>query len=159
MQQGTGFEDRPARAFHINVASSADRPIDILLFRLLILNDLETSAGEHFRLHPKHAVLIELASDSGKGADEKLPLVERLTFCSRLPKHEVVLGPGILDTSLPEVQLVCMYLHAWQNDLLKATQGNHSFFKACDEMAAGKVMPPEECRQLLAEHTPKATKY
>ena len=159
LQQGTGFEDRPARAFHINVASSADRPIDILLFRLLILNDLETSAGEHFRLHPKHAVLIELASDSGKGADEKLPLVERLTFCSRLPKHEVVLGPGILDTSLPEVQLVCMYLHAWQNDLLKATQGNHSFFKACDEMAAGKVMPPEECRQLLAEHTPKATKY
>jgi hypothetical protein len=82
LQQGTGFEDGPACAFHINVASSADLPVDILLFRLLVLDDLETSAGKHFRLQQKHAVLIELASDSGKGADEKEPLVDRLTFCS-----------------------------------------------------------------------------
>ena len=80
LQEGTTVGDSPARAFHINVASSADRPIDILLFRLLILNDLETSAGKHFCLQSKHAVLIELASDSGKGTQEKLPLVERLTF-------------------------------------------------------------------------------
>eukprot|EP01043_Picozoa_sp_COSAG02_P008916 COSAG02_NODE_294_length_25426_cov_719.561298_2_plen_6193_part_00 len=158
LKQGTESEDGPARAFHINVASSADRPLDILLFRLLVLDDLETSAGKHFRLQPKHAVLIELASDSGKGADEKEPLVDRLTFCSRLPKHEVVLGPGILDTSLDEVQRVCKYLHAWQNELLKATRGDPSLFKACDEMAAGSIMPPEECRQLLEEHTPRATK-
>ena len=171
LREGTGLDDgdwsplghrlgtaSTPLAYHINVASSGDWYTDILLFRLLIMNDLETSSGRHFRLQSRHAVLIELASDSGKGTDVKPPLVERLTFASRLPTTEVVLGEGILDTTLPEVQRVVKYLQALQTGELVARQGQHTMFKASEQIAAGEITSPQECRQLLEANLPRVRK-
>lgn len=143
-------------AFHMNI-TSADQTTDILLFRLLVLNNLEDGEGTHFSLRREDAIYIEIASDKGISSLGSGNLVGRLRFTAQLPTKVVTLQPGVLDHTIEEVQRVCKYLKELEGNGLVAERGRYRHFKAADELEAQVVTPSDDCRAVLDLYLPKSS--
>ena len=89
------------RAFHLSLTSTVEPVVDVLIFQLLVLEDLVDSAGRHWRPEPADAFFIELPSESAGAVAESIPVADKLSFCFLLPGVKVSIRARPLPPSFP----------------------------------------------------------
>eukprot|EP00479_Gromia_sphaerica_P012365 TRINITY_DN649_c0_g3_i1.p1 TRINITY_DN649_c0_g3~~TRINITY_DN649_c0_g3_i1.p1 ORF type:complete len:236 (-),score=51.55 TRINITY_DN649_c0_g3_i1:315-1022(-) len=143
------------RVVHINVASSADIRINLVLFELLILRHLSTVTGKRYNVKTTDAFLIELPTNISIRSDDdsKSHSVEkRFYFCSKsggMPskfREEINSDKNILDimkekediiydevtrnvmvVKVKYVQYVLKWLRAYKSGILRAGMDDLDF--------------------------------
>ena len=138
-------------AYHLNLFGGSEE-LDILLFQLLVLNNITDDLGRHFCIDGRHAMYIELPSDSNAAGDN-VPAIDKLRFSSCLPQTRIELTRESLDKNVPYVQLPLKYLEALETNKLKAGQNGPKTF-------VGRSSPLPEwdgCVRNLMKHLPTVT--
>ena len=142
-------------AYHLNLCGGSEE-LDILMFKLLVLNDITDSLGRHFCVDRSHGLYVELPSDSNAAGDN-VPALERLRFCNCLPQEHIELTRASLDKSLPYVQLPLKYLDALGTGRLIAGKNGP---KNAPKTYVGSISPMPAwatCEACLLKHLPTVT--
>lgn len=164
--------DGEPRAFHLNMSGNVHAVVDVLLFQLLLMEDLVDSSGRHYRPSQHDAFFIEVPSEHANIADDGVPIVDKLSFCLLLPsvKVDMTLPPQatapynfMYDCTSTEARLVCQYLRALQRGEMMGQRGGkgNGFIAATWEdkcVVSWNHLPhmsQQECYDVLRVYAPQ----